>query len=320
MAFLGFGNYNKPGPGVNKDDPQKIAPVRFFEILWRKLSKFIQANLLFVIPFLICTFISGFLFLFFEWRLPIAGTDLSINIWAMYIAPIPYILVSPFIGGLTYISRNFTREEHAFIWTDFMKATKSNAKYFLLNAVVTYIVYVLVSFSAIYYYTMLDSSKFFYVPLAICLMIGILFIFAQFYIPVMFITFDLTFRQVYKNAFIFSALGIGRNFMLLAIFVALILVLLNIAMPLLAIILILILAILILFAFFNYLITFTVYPVIQKYLIDPYNNLQNDGEEQKEEHVVDDGLIDDDDDDNEDGYVYINGRLVKKSDADKYKQ
>ena len=46
MAFLGlFGNYDKPGPGVDKDEPKKAAPVRFFEILWRKLSKLVQLNL-----------------------------------------------------------------------------------------------------------------------------------------------------------------------------------------------------------------------------------------------------------------------------------
>ena len=54
MAFLGlFGNYDKPGPGVDKDEPKKAAPVRFFEILWRKLSKLVQLNLTFMILSLI---------------------------------------------------------------------------------------------------------------------------------------------------------------------------------------------------------------------------------------------------------------------------
>ena len=52
MAFFGLiGNYDKPGPGVSKDEPKKAAPVRFFEILWRKLSKLVQLNLIFMIPF-----------------------------------------------------------------------------------------------------------------------------------------------------------------------------------------------------------------------------------------------------------------------------
>ena len=51
MAFLGiFGNYDKPGPGVNKDEPQKAAPVRFFEIFLRKFTKLVQLNLIFAIP------------------------------------------------------------------------------------------------------------------------------------------------------------------------------------------------------------------------------------------------------------------------------
>lgn len=53
VAFFGlFGNYDKPGPGVSKDEPKKAAPVRF-EILWRKLSKLIQLNLIYMIPFIV---------------------------------------------------------------------------------------------------------------------------------------------------------------------------------------------------------------------------------------------------------------------------
>ena len=54
MGFLGlFGNYDKPGPGVNKDEPPKAAPVRFFEILFRKFTKLVQLNLIFIIPTLV---------------------------------------------------------------------------------------------------------------------------------------------------------------------------------------------------------------------------------------------------------------------------
>ena len=50
MGLFGFGNYDKPGPGVSKDEPPKAAPIRFFEILARKFSKLVQLNLIFMIP------------------------------------------------------------------------------------------------------------------------------------------------------------------------------------------------------------------------------------------------------------------------------
>ena len=46
-----FNNYDKPGPGVSKDEPRKAPPIRFFEIFWRKLSKLVQLNLIYMIPF-----------------------------------------------------------------------------------------------------------------------------------------------------------------------------------------------------------------------------------------------------------------------------
>lgn len=46
-GFLGFGNYDKPGKGVGKDEPQKHAFFYFFELYFRKFWKIIEANLLF---------------------------------------------------------------------------------------------------------------------------------------------------------------------------------------------------------------------------------------------------------------------------------
>lgn len=316
MGFLGFGNYNKPGPGVSKDEPQKAAPVRFFEIFLRKFWKFLQANLLFAIPAAVAAVLVVLLYIVgplqYGFQIGTVGIR-SLNL--IFFCPLPFIFLSPFTAGLTFISRNFSREEHAFVWTDFIKAVKGNVKYFLINGVICYLVFVVMSFSLTYYYGMLNTGWFYYLPMALCLAFVLLFLFAQYYLPVMFVTFELTFKQAYKNAFIFSALGIGRNILLTALTIGFFVGFWFMISNFLLIIVLLLLFVFILFAFYNYLITFTVYPVIDKYLIQPYQNQENGVEVAEKELPTENGLFDFpvEDEDEEDGYVYINGRMVKKS-------
>lgn len=321
MGFLGFGNYSKPGPGVNKDDLPKPAPIRFFEIFGRKWTKLVQANLIFFVPFLVCSLLSVLIFFFAESHvgltLPGGG---QLNIWAMYVTPFPFVLLSPFYAGLTFISRNFAREEHAFIWSDFVKATKSNFKYFLINGIISYLVYVLLSFALLYYYNLLGTNGFFYIPFGVCMLIGILFAFAQYYVPVMIITFDMKLKQIYRNAFIFAFLGLWRNLLLTGIVVGIFLLFYFDIIPLtiLTILIVIVLFAFILFAFFNFLVNFSVYPLIDKYMINP-SKKETQGEEAEALPDEEYAPFDDPDDNDDDAFVYINGRLMKKADAEKVK-
>ena len=93
MAFLGiFGNYDKPGPGVNKDDPPKAAPVRFFEILLRKFGKLVQLNLIFLIPTIVALVLMAVIFLFpthYVLQLPSGDGVVQIDAWVLYAVPLP---------------------------------------------------------------------------------------------------------------------------------------------------------------------------------------------------------------------------------------
>ena len=197
-------------------------------------------------------------------------------------------------------------------------------KYSLINGVICYVAYVVLSFSIIYYFNQVSTNWFFYIPLALCLVLSIVFVFAQYYIPTLIITFNLTMKQIYRNAFILAALGVGRNILLTVFFVALIVVLLYIPLQF-AILAMIALGILIIFSLCSYTISFVTYPLIQRYLIDPYNK------QQEEAKAAEEGLLKgendnaadgipalnedfDDEDDDPDGYVYVNGRLMKKSD------
>lgn len=264
-------HYDRPGPGVRKDEKPKKAVPRFFIITGRKFFDLIKLNLLFAIPVAIAfalVYLVG------------SVTQMS------FVADLPILLIAPFVAGLTLVTRNYAREEHAFIYWDFKDAVKNNWKSFLINGVVCYAFYFILSIAIRYYSAMSKTNNLFLVAMVVCIAIAILFIFAQYYVSIMLVTFDLTLRQVYKNALIFSIIGLWKN-LLLTVLLALIIFLLYISQVMVLTMIISVLLILcFLFAFCMLLINFTVYPLIDKMMIKPYEKQLKegtDGEEAEEE-------------------------------------
>ena len=321
MGLFGFGNYDKPGPGVSKDEPPKAAPIRFFEILARKFSKLVQLNLIFMIPTIAVFILMVALYLVPTHFLVSISGMYELDGWASFVVPIPLILLSPFIAGLTYVTRNFAREEHASVWSDFWDAVKGNWKYFLLNGLICYSVFTLLSFALLYYYSMAISSWIYYIPLWLCVVVALVFLFAQYYLPIMFVTFELKFTHAYKNALIFTVAGFGRNILVTIILGAMLIAFLNIPLLNITLLVYVLLLIFIIFSFISYLISFAVYPVIDRYMIQAAKRMESGEKEEQPSGSVEEefpGLFsqpsaDEEDEDEEDKYVYVNGRLMKKS-------
>ncbi|MFU0833340.1 MAG: DUF624 domain-containing protein [Oscillospiraceae bacterium] len=258
-------NYDRPGPGVRKDEPEKNAFIRFFSILSRKFTKFIELNLLFLLLLLAAFFVTYLL------------SSLSPN-WVVNLLLV--LLVSPFIAGITFVTRNYAREEHAFLLSDFFEATKNNWKAFLINGAVCYFLYVVIDVAIKFYYSKLSSNGIWYFALGICIAIAFLLVFAQYYVPVMIVTFDLTLMQIYKNALIFAVLGLWRN-LLLTVMLLLLALALYLSQAIMFTFLVgIIFSITLLFSLSFFLINFTIYPLIYKMMILPLKKNENEQEEQ----------------------------------------
>lgn len=330
MGLFGFWNYDKPGPGVSKDEPPKAAPIRFFEILVRKFSKLVQLNLIFAIPTVVACILMVLIYMMpTHYVISISGIT-QIDGWATFVAPLPLVLLSPFTAGLTVVTRNFAREEHAFVWSDFWEAVKENWKYFLLNGLICYVVFTLLGFAVIYYYNMSAASWFYYIPMWMCVVMAVVFLFAQYYLPIMFVTFDLKFTHAYKNAFIFTVAGFGRNILITVILAALLIIAVSVPLYNITLLVYVLLFLFFMFSFTSYLINFTIYSIIDRYLIQPYYRMQEEKNQPPAQQPATEefpGLFsqteDEEDDDNEDEenheekYVYINGKLVKQSELKK---
>lgn len=282
-------NYNKPGPGVSKDAPVKKPFFRFWEVYFRKFFDLIKVNMLFAVP----TAVVIALILLF-------GSFLSgVNPALSFLGLLPSVLLSPFVAGLTFVCRNYAREEHAFILSDFVDAVKNNWKQFLVNGLVCYVFFILMSIAINFYSSQVQTNSILYLPLAICFILSFLFVCAQFYVPVMIITFDLGLSKIYKNALIFAIIGLWRNLMLIVILGVFILaaVIFFLVLPPLAVLVFIVLGVFWVFGFFGFLINFAVYPMVVKYIIKPYereqeekNNPQEKPAEEEDEPDFQDSL------------------------------
>ncbi len=236
-GFFGLFDYNKPGPGVKKNGPKKKGFVVFFEIYFRKFWKLILANLLFVL------------------------------------VSLPLVTVGLGNAGLTYITRNFAREKHAFIAGDFFDTIKKNWKQALPVGIINLILTAVVVFDVLFFYFNQAQNKVLdYVFLAIILSIALIFTFMKYYIYMIMITFKLSVKQIYKNSAILAIAGLKRNlliFLVLALFyagaVALFFVNMLVAIPVILIVYVLFFP-----AFRSYLIQYNIFPLIKKLMIDPY--------------------------------------------------
>lgn len=276
-------NYTREGPGVEKNAPQKKRFFLFFEIYFRKFWKICQLNLLYILFFLPAA-VGAYHFL--------SGGNAVLS---ALLALITLVLYGPATAGLSYVLRNFAREEHAFIWSDFKDNLKSNFKQSAIYGTCFLIITVMMSISAYFYYLNSASNKILLAPMILCLACLLILCFMDFYMYTMIVTFRLTLRQMLKNAFIFSIVGVFSN-LLTFLITGVITVLCVLFFPIS-----LILVIPIVPATTRFIIAFNTYPKIQKYMIDPYN-AEHGGDapaEDEEERVFsDERIIPPADDDN----------------------
>ncbi len=223
-----FNDYMREGKGVPKDQytPRFIL---FFQIYFRKFWNLILINLLYIVS---C---------------------------------IPIVTIGPATAGITKLLRNYAREEHAFIWGDFIETAKKNFKQAFLYATLDLIVTVFLIFDFLAIGNIANRVMSILCMAAIFLAFTV-WSFMRFYIYNMMVTFHLTFKQLIKNAFIFCWVGFFRNLftavILLAVFI--IISMLNFPYQLL-------IYGTLFFSFGGFLINFMVQPLIKKHMIDGFD-------------------------------------------------
>lgn len=125
-----FFNYDKPGPGVDKNAPKKKGIFLYFELFFRKFWLLIKVNMLYFLVSLPVMAIYNFFIInelsmlfpnldpVYLWQGSVIGTVILTILWGS----------GPVTGGFVYILRSYSREEHAWMASDFFEKSKETFK------------------------------------------------------------------------------------------------------------------------------------------------------------------------------------------------
>lgn len=109
-------------------------------------------------------------------------------------------ITGPFNVGVSYIMRNWARDEHSYVWSDFIAAMKDNGRQGLLLGLVSGIL-PLVSLIALRFYgEMMEYSLIFALPMAITIIIAVLWNLSAMILPMMLVTYRQSFFAQVRNA------------------------------------------------------------------------------------------------------------------------
>ena len=129
-------------------------------------------------------------------------------VWLTLVLLIPCITITgPFTAGLSYVTRNWARDEHAFAFSDFLDAVKANWKSSLVISFITSMMPLVMYLCWMYYGGLANQNAFMVIPQTVTVMIGLLWSLAVTYTHPMIVTYQMRLRDVLRNSFL---LAIGR--------------------------------------------------------------------------------------------------------------
>lgn len=173
----------------------------------------------------------------------------------------------PLNVGCAYVMRNMIKEQPVFVWHDFFYAIKKNLRQSLVFGIIDILCIFAIAYALPFYYY--NATTFaMQMLLFSMILITIFYVIMRVYIYLMIVTFDLSIPKLFKNAFILSSAGIKRSIVMLLGIVAVI-----IASAYLFILirgLGTLLPCVFTVAFIMYLCYYCAYPVVKKYMIDPF--------------------------------------------------
>ena len=310
--LFGFFDYNRDNRPDAVEEDTKPTLLRYFKLLGRRFWKLVTLNLMMlplIIPGLICFYIyismkqtptaSEVLLPQLLGAHAVGGSPTTTLLLDLFGAQqnVPVFTTWAYIGmgiciaflvitfgwqnvGAAYIVRNMVRSEPVFIWNDYFYAIKRNLKQGFFLGLIDAVVLFTLGFDIAYFWGRTGTFTLdfgFFVTIALI----IIYFLMRFYIYLLLVTFDLSIYKILKNALIFSMLGFKRNFLgvlgiLLITGFHVFLLLLLISTPLSG------LPIILPFIWYMAAVTFTsayaAYPVIDRYMIAPYIDAQEEEE------------------------------------------
>ena len=177
---------------------------------------------------------------------------------------LPLVTFGPAMAAMTHVMRQFVLEKPCFIFQEFFTAFKKNFKQSVCIGIFDVIAVVSITISL---YGLLFSENLpegYFALLCVVIGFGAVLLMMHFYIYLEIVALNLNIRAILKNALLLVFLGVKRNFIALIINLAIV--------TLIALFLPFSIFVVVFFplAWMCFATVFICYPVIQKYIVNPY--------------------------------------------------
>ncbi|MBQ7486489.1 MAG: YesL family protein [Clostridia bacterium] len=184
----------------------------FFLVLKDHIFDLVKVNmlqLLFWLPFIFWTYMNIAAMQSIDTESIEASTllqQLSGYLMMWLIGLIPCIAITgPSSAGAAYVMRNWARDQHSFLFSDFKDAFKSNWKQALGVSVITSLIPVIVYTAVNFYSQMGKESPLLYVPLGIVLMLLLMYTVMLPLLYPLIVGYELSFVNVYRNGILMAS-------------------------------------------------------------------------------------------------------------------
>lgn len=206
--------YGRPGKGdYTEADQPKNRRELFREVLRARAGALMGANLLYLVFWLPAVFWS-FLNLV-QLNQPVAAAELAAHFdgltysYLLLLWPL-VALTGPFNMGVSFVMRNWARDEHSFLLSDFKDALRANWKQGLLYGALSGFVPLALYLCARFYAGMAAASPLFYLPLAVVAIAAAVWFLTSPLLPTMIVTYRQSFGGLLKNAVLITLASLPR--------------------------------------------------------------------------------------------------------------
>ena len=294
---------NRDGKGVFEQESRKPTLKFFFVLLKRKFPQLLQLNLLMLFQIIPIAVIAAIYFLgtktptvtdtmyaplygiikslpspALTGALDLSGVQMEVpvfNPWMGVVMIVMVLFLAITFGwqnvGAAYVLRGLFRGDAVFVFSDYFYAIKRNLKQGFFLGLLDFICCAVLIMDFLFFYFRTGSFGADFMYFAI-FALALIYIVMRFYLYQLLITFDLTNMKILKNALIFSILGIKRNIMAflgLILLFGLHIVLIIWLMPM-GISLPLVIPFVYILGVIGFIATYAAYPIIDRYMIQPY--------------------------------------------------
>lgn len=248
MANIFIQNYGKAGSGIAKNDSKRRGAKLFFEIYGTHMWKLFGLNFIYI---LFC---------------------------------IPVITIGPATAAMVKVLKNYSIDKHVNLLSDFWGAFKQNfLKAFLWGLINLLSFFLMVTGTRTYSNIIEDRSLlevyhlpdfpdiFFKLLTILTISVGIFLIVINFYYFLMLVSTELKFSDRFKNALVLVFVAPKENIISLLLFIVIPSIILTLIFSMTRLFYIgFILFLFFPFSFIWFTVCFNCYPIVQKYVINPY--------------------------------------------------